>query len=147
MRPRIALWRPENRAEAAPAAQIRLPKQPVLRIIKYIIAIILCKGGFLMNNNSKILAVVSYITWIGWFVTLFLRDRTDSFVRQHLNQAFVLNIISILIGVLRRFGGLFGTIAGLASVCCLIFWVWGIARAVTGSKEPLPLIGDLMNIK
>lgn len=100
-----------------------------------------------MNGNSKLWAVVSYITLVGWFIALFCRDRSDRLVRQHLNQALILNVLSIGANLLNRIGGLFGTIGSVIGLVLLVFWVWGLIRAVKGSDEPLPFIGDIMHIQ
>jgi len=100
-----------------------------------------------MKGNSKLLSVLSYITWIGWLIAFFARDRSDRLVRQHVNQALVLNIISVIINVLNRLGGLFDVIGNILGLACLVFLIWGIVRAVKGSDEPLPFVGDLMHIQ
>ena len=46
-----------------------------------------------MYKNSKLFAVLSYITWIGFVVSFLMRDRNDTLVRRHLNQALIINLI------------------------------------------------------
>ena len=48
-----------------------------------------------MYNNSRTVAVVSYITWIGWIIAFLIRDKTDRFAAHHLNQALVINLLKI----------------------------------------------------
>jgi len=93
-------------------------------------------------KNTKVLSVVSYITWIGWIVAFILRDKYDRVVTQHLNQALALNIVGILVSAGTRIGGAIGWIAGIISLISLILAIWGIIRAIQGSAEPLPLIGN-----
>ncbi len=100
-----------------------------------------------MNSNTKILSVVAYISWIGWIISLLLRDKTDSIVRQHLNQALILNVVSIVCGVLNGIGGYVGYLGGLLSIAVLVFAIWGIVRAIQGSEEPLPLVGNFTIIQ
>lgn len=96
-----------------------------------------------MNENTKLYSVLSYITWIGFLIVMVLHDRNDRMVRHHLNQAFVLNIIETIGGVIGRMGGLFGMIGFIISTAVFILAVLGIVRAVNLSDEPLPLIGDI----
>ena len=96
-----------------------------------------------MNNNNKIAAIVSYITWIGFIIGFCIGDRSDRYVLHHLNQALVLNILSIVGGVLKVIPLIGNMAAGLVSVAVLVFWVIGIYRAATGSTQPLPFIGDI----
>lgn len=94
-------------------------------------------------NGNKGLAIASYITWIGFLIALFVRDKNDTLVRQHLNQALILNIIATVCSVVARIGGIFATVAGIISIVSFVFWVWGLIRAIKGSEEPLPLIGGI----
>ena len=96
-----------------------------------------------MNGNNKTAAIVSYITWIGFLIALCIGDRSDRYVSHHLNQALVLNILSIVGGVLEVIPLIGSIAAGIVSLGVLVFWVMGIYRAATGSTEPLPLIGDI----
>ena len=93
-------------------------------------------------KNTKVLSVVSYITWIGWIVAFILRDKYDRVVTQHLNQALALNIVGILVSAGTRIGGAIAWVAGIISLISLILAIWGIIRAIQGSAEPLPLIGN-----
>ena len=54
-----------------------------------------------MDSKNKTAAIVSYITWIGFIIALCIGDRSDRYVMHHLNQALVLNILSIVGGVLK----------------------------------------------
>ncbi len=95
-----------------------------------------------MNGNSKLVGVISYITWIGWIVAFFMRDKSDDFVRQHINQALILNIVSVISGAVGRLGGIFSLASGFVGLVILVLLVLGIYRAATGDKTPLPVIGD-----
>ncbi len=93
-------------------------------------------------EKSRTAAVISYITWIGFIIAICIGDRSDKFTVHHLNQALILNILSIVGGVLEVIPLIGGMAAGLVGLVVLVFWVMGIYRAATGSMEPLPIIGD-----
>ncbi len=95
------------------------------------------------TQGSKGLAVLSYITWIGWLIALLARNKEDALVKQHLNQALVLNLISTVCSILTRLGSVFTYVAGIVELAAFVFCIWGIVRAIKGSAEPLPLIGEL----
>ena len=102
------------------------------------------KGVQDMYQNTKLCSVISYITWIGWFVALVIRDKRDELVRHHLNQALVLNIISIVSGFLaKRSIFLLSAAGSIISLGVFVFAIMGIIRAVNLSDEPLPLIGSI----
>ena len=93
--------------------------------------------------GSRAIAIISYITWIGWIIALVIRDRRDVFVTHHLNQALVINIIRFaaeLALILPVFGRTLSWIIGIAA---LAFWILGLYRAYKYSAEPLPIIGQI----
>ncbi len=100
-----------------------------------------------MNKNSKLYSVLSYITWIGFLVALFARDKDDTLVRRHLNQALILNIISTLATAVSRLGGIFTTLGSIVDLAVFVFFVMGIIRAFKMSEEPLPVIGNITLIQ
>ena len=96
-----------------------------------------------MNKNSKLYAIISYITWIGWIIALVASDKDDQMVRHHLNQALVINLLETAGTILTRIGGLFGVIGEIVDIVVLVFVIMGIVRAFKLSDAPLPLIGDI----
>ena len=95
------------------------------------------------QNNSRTLAVVSYITWIGWLIAFILRDRRDAFVAHHLNQALLINLLKIAGAIcvaLPHIGEQLSTAVGIAAFVLIIV---GIYRAVNWRTDPLPLIGEI----
>ena len=96
-----------------------------------------------MNGNNKTAAIAAYITWMGFIIAICIGDRSDRYVAHHLNQALVINIASVLGGVLGVIPLVGNLAASVVSVAVLVFWIMGIYRAATGSTEPLPFIGDI----
>ena len=94
-------------------------------------------------DNSRAAAIAAYITWIGFIIAMVIGDRSDRYVAHHMNQALVINILSIVGGVLAVLPLVGGVIGWLVSVGTFVFWIMGIYRAFTGSVEPLPFIGDI----
>ncbi len=95
-----------------------------------------------MYRHSKLYAVISYITWIGFLVALLGRDPSDPLVRRHLNQALVINLLQTVSRILTRIG-LFGPVTFVLDLACLVFFFMGIFRAVKLDSTPLPLIGQI----
>lgn len=95
-----------------------------------------------MNRNSKLFAVLSYFFWVGFIISFILRDKDDTLVRRHLNQALIIHIISTLAGFVGRLGGIFATAASIVGFGCFILFIMGFVRAIKMSEEPLPIIGE-----
>ena len=55
----------------------------------------------------------------------------------------ILNIASIVGGVLRVIPLIGGMASNIVSLALLVLCIMGIARALRGSAEPLPVIGDI----
>ena len=94
-------------------------------------------------NTNKIAAIAGYISWIGFLIAIIIGDRTDGYLNHHLNQALVINILSIFGGALTIIPILGSTVSWIISVAVLAFLILGIYRAATGSTKPLPIIGDI----
>ena len=99
-----------------------------------------------MYKNTRIYSVISYITWIGFAIAFFCRDKDDQLVRRHLNQALTINLIETAARIIGRLGGIFGALAGIVDLCVLVLFIMGIVRACKLSDEPLPIIGDIQLI-
>ena len=95
-----------------------------------------------MNKNSKLFAVLSYITWIGFVVSFLMRDRNDTLVRRHLNQALIINLIGTVGTILTRAGGILATGGSILGIACFVLSIMGIVRAFNMSEKPLPYIGE-----
>lgn len=94
-------------------------------------------------NNNKIAAIAAYISWIGFIIAILIGDRSNRYVAHHLNQALILNIISVLGGALTIIPILGGLAASIVSLVVLVFWIMGIYNAYKEKTDPLPFIGDI----
>ena len=94
-------------------------------------------------STNRIAAIAGYISWIGFLIAIIIGDRTDGYLNHHLNQALVINILSIFGGALTIIPILGSTVSWIVSVAVLAFLILGIYRAATGSTKPLPIIGDI----
>ena len=96
-----------------------------------------------MNNNRNILAAVAYITWIGFLAAFLMGDKSDPFMRHHLNQALVVDLMGLIGGVFAVIPILGALIAGVVNIAGFILDIMGVVSAYRGSTEPLPFVGDI----
>ena len=96
-----------------------------------------------MYRNTRLYAVISYITWFGFAAAFFLHDRGDHMVEHHLNQALLINILETIGAFLSRRHGITGMAGDIIELVCLVLFLMGLFRALKLSDEPLPLIGDI----
>ena len=70
-------------------------------------------------------------------------DKTDPFMRHHLNQALVIDLIGLIAGVFAVIPLLGAVIAGVVNIAGFVLDIMGAVSAYQGSRAPLPLIGDI----
>ncbi len=102
------------------------------------------------QNTSRIVAAVSYFSWIGWVIALVVRNPEDDFVKLHLNQALALNILGTVLGIVGRILAVIpvirlvgGLAVGAAGLAIAIIGIMGVIRAVTWNDKPLPVVGGI----
>jgi uncharacterized membrane protein len=87
------------------------------------------------DDQSKVVAIISYITPIGWIIALILNQskKTDlgSF---HIRQALLLMIAGIILSWIPVVGW-------ILAIAVFVFWIMGLVYAVQGEKKEVPLIG------
>ncbi len=96
------------------------------------------------QGSDKAWAIASYFWVILWLLAFFLgrRDangRRSNFLTHHLNQSFVLNVASIIVGAITRIT----SAAGILNLIIFVLAIMGIVYAAKGSTKPLPIVGDL----
>lgn len=96
-----------------------------------------------MNNNRNVIALISYITWVGFLIALVMGDRSDRFIMHHMNQALIINIASVVGGALAVIPLVGGLATSIVSLAVFVFDIMGIVSAYRGSTDPLPFIGDI----
>ncbi len=99
--------------------------------------------------NSKTIAWISYLTFIGWIVAFILHSnlqQKSSLVIFHLRQMFGLTIFYSLAWLLFRFTIFlpgFYMLRWVFVVALFVFWLIGLLGAVNGEQKPIPIIGNL----
>jgi len=104
--------------------------------------------------NNKNLAIVSYITIIGWLVAYFSyknQHEKDAYLSYHLEQGLGLAIfsifISIIAGLLISVIPAWSAVFSLLTLVPLILLVLGIINALHEVSKPVPLIGTFFEKK
>lgn len=101
------------------------------------------------NRFDKTMAVVAYLTLIGWVVALVMNNEKSGAERRftafHLRQMLGLMILAFVVWILKvplLFIPFIGwLISFVLSVGLLILWALGIAGAAKGEQKELPYIG------
>ena len=97
-------------------------------------------------NDPKVTSIIAYLTFIGWFVSLFLNTPKDKFASFHIRQALGINLFMMAGGVLFIVP-LLGWIAGMAAyIMGFLFWLYGFLTAWQGETKPIPFLGEKFQI-
>lgn len=94
--------------------------------------------------SKKATGIVAYITWIGWLIAFFAGDREGA--KFHLNQALVLLIAQIVVGILAWIP-IVKYVAGILSLFLFICWILGLIAACKEEEKEIPLIGSIKILK
>ena len=98
--------------------------------------------------SKKTTDIVAYLSAIGLILAYIFGDRENS--RFHLNQSLVLVLANILLGIVRKvlgwiplIGTLAGWICGILGLVLFVFWIIGIASAISGTEKKVPVLGTI----
>lgn len=89
----------------------------------------------MQNDKGKTIAIIAYITLIGWIVALVMNNKEkNEFASFHIRQMLGLYLLGML--------GAIPVIGYILAMVVLAFWIIGFVSAVQGRMEPTPFIGD-----
>ncbi len=89
------------------------------------------------SDSDDVLAVVAYLTLIGWIIAFVLnREKNNALVRYHEKQSLIIMLVGLVLGWIPIIGW-------LLSIALLVFWVMGLLNAINKKQVPVPVIGKL----
>lgn len=92
--------------------------------------------------DKKITGIVAYITLIGWAIAYLIGDREGA--KFHLNQALVLGLAELLVGII---GGVIGFVGSVLGIVLFVLWIIALMGAIQGQDKKVPLLGDIVLLK
>lgn len=96
------------------------------------------------KKQNTTMAVVAYILF---FIPLLTGDaKKDEFVKYHVKQGLVLFILCIAINIIDRIIPFLFFITYILSLGALVLLIIGIKNALSGKKEPLPVVGQFADL-
>jgi len=91
--------------------------------------------GQVSETDYKFYSIISYISWIGFIVTMCSNFKNHDFVKFHVNQALWVNIF--LTAFVIPF---IGWIVGIFGIVCMFI---GIIGASNSQMNPIPFVGNI----
>lgn len=101
------------------------------------------------NNNTgsnpsmdpKTIAIVAYITIIGWIVAIIMNNPKNEHASFHIRQFLGIALLGFASGFVMIVPVL-GWIAGLVGyLAAFVFWIIGLISAVQGTQKEVPVVG------
>ena len=89
------------------------------------------------DNNGQLVAILSYITIVGWIIALILHlNKKTELGGFHLRQTLIIALAGIVLSWIPVIGW-------ILSIILFIFWIMGLVYAIQGKKKEVPIIGGL----
>lgn len=100
-----------------------------------------------MNDQSRLISTISYITLIGWIIALILRQNEkpqSELGLFHLRQSFGIMILFFVASIAKVIFDTIslGVIGNVLWVGVFALWLIGLIGAIQGNFTKLPFIGD-----
>ena len=92
--------------------------------------------------NNKTIAIISYLTIIGFVVALVMNmEKKDQFAAFHIRQMLGLGLFSLASWAVSQIP-LIGLVSIPFGLFLVFLWVMGLVAAINGEKKPVPAFGD-----
>ena len=95
--------------------------------------------------DAKATGIISYLSIVGWIIAYMAGDKDGA--KFHMNQALVLNISSLVLSILSRFGRPISYIVWIAEIGLSILWIIGFISAIKQEEKKVPLLGEIQILK
>ena len=100
-----------------------------------------------MNDQSKTISVVSYITIIGWIIALIMRQNESpksELARFHLRQSLGIHLLSFALSIAQLLlnAMYLGFMGNLLTIAVFVLWLLGLLAAIQGDFKRIPFIGQ-----
>jgi len=86
------------------------------------------------GTDPKVVAIVSYITIIGWIIALVLNNPKSEFASFHIRQVLGIFLLGIVLSIIP-------VVNLIAWVIPLVLWILGLISAIQGEKKLVPVVG------
>jgi uncharacterized membrane protein len=94
------------------------------------------------KDNGKVVAVVSYLTIIGWVIAYFMNSSNKTELGSfHIRQSFGLGVVQLILSIVASFLPSLYSVFGIAGLVVFVFQIIGFIGAIQESTNPVPLIG------
>jgi len=94
------------------------------------------------TDNGKSIAIISYITLIGWIIALIMHNNNKTALGAfHIRQMLGIMVVALVLSFLASFLDIY-ILSLIIQIGLLVLWILGLIAAVQGEQKPVPLVGE-----
>tara|TARA_R110002020_G_scaffold427434_1_gene636808 strand:+ start:651 stop:980 length:330 start_codon:yes stop_codon:yes gene_type:complete len=94
------------------------------------------------TNNGKTIAIIAYITLIGWIIALVMHNNNKTALgAYHIRQMLGIMLLGLALSLLGSLLDIY-ILSVILNIGVLVLWVLGLIAAIQGEKKPVPLLGE-----
>lgn len=91
-------------------------------------------------------AIISYIYWIGFAVSLCLGEKDSEFLKFHQNQSLILHLATIIFWLITYISKI-KILYSVGYAVVTVFWIFGIICAARHEVREIPILRKIVLIK
>ncbi len=94
------------------------------------------------TDNGKTVAIIAYITLIGWIVALVMNNGNKTALGSfHVRQALGIMCVGVILAIIANVIGI-SILSWIIQLGILALWILGLISAVQGEMKPVPVVGE-----
>jgi uncharacterized membrane protein len=94
-----------------------------------------------ISDQGKTVAVISYITLIGWVIALIMNNGEKTALGSfHIRQMLGIMLLGLALTVVINILGI-PVLGWILNLGVLVLWILGLISAIQGEMKPIPVLG------
>lgn len=94
------------------------------------------------TDNRKTVAIIAYITLIGWIIALVMNNGNKTALGSfHVRQSLGIICVAVVLSIINGVIGIW-ILSIIVNLALLVFWILGLISAVQGEMKPVPILGE-----
>ncbi len=94
------------------------------------------------TDNGKTVAIIAYITLIGWIVALVMNNANRTALGSfHVRQSLGIMSVGVVLAIFTGFLDIW-ILSAIVNLTLFVFWLLGLVSAVQGEMKPVPILGE-----
>ena len=104
----------------------------------------------MQQMDGKSIAIISYLTIIGWVIALVMNSNNKSQLAiHHIRQSLFIMLVGIAFYIVQTMllfipylGWLISLLLFPVGLALFVLWIMGLISAINGEEKPIPIVGE-----